>query len=255
MIIIITLLLLGSLVSNLSFTASVNVRIVNGNEATPHSRPYMVSVQKNRRHVCGGFLISDQFVLTAANCRNNTEILTVVAGAHDLTNINENHVRISVSTYNRPPEYNPDLWSPIIADLMILKLATNVQLNNNINTIPIPLRSREIKVNTNCSVAGWGFVANGGPLSLTLREANVKIKNNTNCAARWGQIYVAPQMMCVYGSGGSCDGDLGGPLVCDNTAVGVTSFSSSNRCNDPNLPNVYTKISAFLPWIQSILTT
>ncbi|KAL0160266.1 hypothetical protein M9458_043994, partial [Cirrhinus mrigala] len=47
----------------------VDVGIVNGTEVKPHSRPYMVSLQKGCKHVCGGFLISDRFVMTAAHCR------------------------------------------------------------------------------------------------------------------------------------------------------------------------------------------
>uniref|UniRef100_A0A8C1JL89 Peptidase S1 domain-containing protein n=1 Tax=Cyprinus carpio TaxID=7962 RepID=A0A8C1JL89_CYPCA len=64
---IISLLLLASLLPHLTFTR-VNVGIVNGKEAKPHSRPYMVSIQNNFMHICGGFLISDEFVMTAAHC-------------------------------------------------------------------------------------------------------------------------------------------------------------------------------------------
>ncbi|KAL0151357.1 hypothetical protein M9458_053351, partial [Cirrhinus mrigala] len=67
---IISLLLLASLLPHLTFTAHVNVGIVNGWEAKPHSRPYMVSVQMKDQHICGGFLISDRFVMTAEHCRN-----------------------------------------------------------------------------------------------------------------------------------------------------------------------------------------
>uniref|UniRef100_A0A8C2DMJ7 Peptidase S1 domain-containing protein n=1 Tax=Cyprinus carpio TaxID=7962 RepID=A0A8C2DMJ7_CYPCA len=51
-----------------SFGTHVDVGIVNGREAKPHSRPYMVSIQLNGQHLCGGFLLSDQWVLTAAHC-------------------------------------------------------------------------------------------------------------------------------------------------------------------------------------------
>ncbi|XP_073717555.1 mast cell protease 1A [Misgurnus anguillicaudatus] len=251
MIVIITLLLLGSLVPNLSFTASVNVRIVNGNEAPPHSRPYMVSVQRNRKHVCGGFLISDQFVMTAAHCRDDNEILTVVAGANKLS-ILKRSVRISVSNYSKHPQYNTNPRTPDMADLMILKLDKKVKLNNKINTIPIPTTPVKISVGTDCSVAGWGALELGGPSRRNLREANVKIMDDAICA-RWGRKYIAQEMMCVYGHGGTCKGDSGGPLVCNNIAVGVTSFGLNNSCNDPYLNNVYMKISAFLPWIQGIV--
>uniref|UniRef100_A0A672LA18 Peptidase S1 domain-containing protein n=1 Tax=Sinocyclocheilus grahami TaxID=75366 RepID=A0A672LA18_SINGR len=62
---IISLLLLASL--TISLSARVNVGIVNGTEVKPHSRPYMVSIKKGKTHVCGGFLISDEFVMTAAH--------------------------------------------------------------------------------------------------------------------------------------------------------------------------------------------
>ncbi|XP_026101463.1 granzyme M-like [Carassius auratus] len=79
---IISLLLLVSLLPHLTFTARVNVGIVNGKEAKPHSRPYMVSLQNRFKHTCGGFLISDEFVMTAAHCwKGYPEILTVVVGA------------------------------------------------------------------------------------------------------------------------------------------------------------------------------
>ncbi|XP_051979688.1 granzyme B-like [Xyrauchen texanus] len=65
-------LLLGTLLPYLTLTAYVNVGIVNGTEAKPHSRPYMVSVQKDGKDRCGGFLVSKQFVMTAAHRLNGT---------------------------------------------------------------------------------------------------------------------------------------------------------------------------------------
>uniref|UniRef100_A0A8C1V0R3 Peptidase S1 domain-containing protein n=1 Tax=Cyprinus carpio TaxID=7962 RepID=A0A8C1V0R3_CYPCA len=74
---------------------SAHLGLVNGREAKPHSRPSMV--QKNWLHVCGGFLISDEFVLSAAHCPENSEILTVVVGTHDLKNKIEGSVGFGVN--------------------------------------------------------------------------------------------------------------------------------------------------------------
>ncbi|XP_051765786.1 cathepsin G-like isoform X1 [Ctenopharyngodon idella] len=250
MTIIISLLLLTSLLPHLTFTAHVNVGIVNGKEAKPHCRPYMVSIQACGDHKCGGFLISDQFVLTAAHCWNGRNILMVVVGAHDLRDSkSSDHIR--VKSYIPHPKYksNPKKYAD---DIMLLKLEKKVNLNNKVGVIPLPKEREDVKADTACSVAGWGRLTDGS-VSNVLMEAEVTIMNNTECRNRWGAIYSVSQMICVYGDGGTCNGDSGGPLVCGNTAVGVTAFGQRGHCNSPKLPNVYTKISAYIQWIRTVV--
>ncbi|KAL0151331.1 hypothetical protein M9458_053325 [Cirrhinus mrigala] len=247
---IISLLLLASLLPHLTFTAHVNVGIVNGKEAKPHSRPYMVSLQKNKKHFCGGFLISDYFVLTAAHCLiDRNGILTAVVGAHNLKKKNEGSVRIGVKSYHMHPDYNN---KTDLNDIMLLRLEKKKQ-NKNIKKISIPEQERDITADSVCSVTGWGSLRTNGSASDRLMETKVFIMDNTECKTRWRNKYSVSKMMCTYGSGGSCDGDSGGPLVCGDTAVGVTSFGSRKACNSQELPEVYTKISAYLPWIHSII--
>ncbi|XP_059403364.1 mast cell protease 1A-like [Carassius carassius] len=249
--IIISLLLLASLLQHLTFTASqhVNVGIVNGTEAKPHSRPYMVSVQLNKTHICGGFLISDEFVLTAGHCREGTQILTVVIGAHDLRN-SKNSDRIGVNSYIKHPSYIID--SPQ-NDIMLLRLQEKVNVNNYVNWIPLPKDGEDVEADTICSVAGWGQLETNSQNSNRLMEASVYILNNTECEKKWGTIYSISKMMCTRGHGGSCRYDSGGPLVCRDTAVGITDFGSKLQCNSPQFPNVYTKVSAYIQWINSII--
>ncbi|RXN24214.1 granzyme B(G,H)-like protein [Labeo rohita] len=270
---IISLLLLASLLPHLTFTAHVDVGIVNGTKAKPHSRPYMVSLQKNKEHFCGGFLISDEFVLTAAHCQTEgilgvlwfvetlqlvshlldlqTQALTVVLGAHNLRNKNENSVRIKVESYYSHPQYTIESYHN---DILLLKLEKKAQLNNNIKLISIPAKEGDIEADSVCSIAGWGLLETKGKQSNHLMETNVNVMNNKKCESKWGEEeFSASLMMCVYGEGGSCDGDSGGPLVCGDTAVGVTSFGDPKICNSPDLPEVYTKILAYLPWIKSII--
>ncbi|XP_067270925.1 mast cell protease 1A-like [Pseudorasbora parva] len=242
--IIISLLLLASLLPHLTFTAHVNVSIVNGREAEPHSRPYMVSLQTYGLRYCGGFLISDQWVLTAAHCWTGRELLMVVVGAHDLRNSkSSDHIR--VMSYIPHPNYTTKTFQN---DIMLLRLEKKVELNNNVRPISLPKEGEVFKAN--CSVAGWGRLATKGRGSDVLMEANMTVKSQAECQRRWGSTFFAPQMICAHGNGGSCFGDSGGPLVCGNTAVGITSFVEAGRCNSPNHPNVYIKISAYLQWIS-----
>ncbi|XP_056304550.1 granzyme-like protein 1 [Danio aesculapii] len=256
-IIIISLLLLVSLVPHLTFTAHVS--IVNGNEAEPHSRPYMVSIQRNSQHICGGFLITEQFVLTAAHCLKKDEKLTVVVGAHNLKNKTEGSVHLNVTSYHRHKHYK---YTPLKNDIMLLKLEKKVNLIKTVALISIPKKKdkKVINANTACSVAGWGTKETNGPTSDLLLEAKVKIMEDKNCQKLWNKNglnsdlqYSVSKMMCTHGHGGSCNGDSGGPLVCENIAVGVTSFGNPDACNSAILPNVYTRISAYLDWIAKII--
>ncbi|XP_056112404.1 duodenase-1-like [Rhinichthys klamathensis goyatoka] len=244
-IIIISLLLLASLLPHLTFTARVNVGIVNGTEARPHSRPYMVSLQKNREHICGGFLISNQFVLTAAHCQIKNEKLTAVVGAHNLKNENEGSVRIGVKSYIKHPDIEKN-------DIMLLQLEKKITPSKHVYWISLLKKKNVNKKDPNCSVAGWGRLGMNSPGSDRLMEAYVKIMDYATCKKKWKrqQKKLGSKMMCAYGDCGSCEGDSGGPLVCGDTAVGVTSFGDPEHCNSPNKPNVYTKISPYLKWIH-----
>ncbi|RXN24200.1 complement factor D-like protein [Labeo rohita] len=244
---IISLLLLASLLQHLIFTARVNVGIVNGTEAKPHSRPYMVSLQKGCKHVCGGFLISDSFVMTAAHCKKYGNV-TAVVGIHDLKKRRDSD-RIRVKSYHEHPDFNQ---STLQNDIMLLRLKKKVKQNKNVKRISIPTKKGDIKPDSACSVAGWGRLSIEGKNSTRLMEADVKIMNNTKCKNKRKKSYSVSQMMCVYGHGGSCEGDSGGPLVCGDIAVGITSFGGG-KCNSRKYPEVYTKISAYLPWIHSII--
>uniref|UniRef100_A0A671SGD0 trypsin n=1 Tax=Sinocyclocheilus anshuiensis TaxID=1608454 RepID=A0A671SGD0_9TELE len=224
----------------------VNVGIVNGTEAKPHSRPYMVSLQMNKTHVCGGLLISDEFVMTAFHvCYHDgvySPVLTVVLGAHELQKKSGNLVRIKVESYHQHPDYSSKSFQN---DILLLKLEKNAQLNDNIKWISIPTEEGDIEAGSVCSVAGWGRLETNGKESDRLMETNVTVMNNNKCESKWTkEDFSASLMMC---------GDSGGPLVCGNTAVGVTSFGDPDLCNSPELPEVYTKISAYLQWIKSII--
>ncbi|XP_056615622.1 granzyme H-like [Triplophysa dalaica] len=241
---IFTLLLLGALLPHVTFTAYVNVGIVNGTEAKPHSRPYMVSVQRNKQHICGGFLVSEQFVMTAAHCFENGQSLTVVVGAQDLKHSSDH---IAVKFYHIHPGYDSE---NLQNDIMLLQFNRTTKKTNSVKPISLPNKKRDIKAKSKCSVAGWGRQTTNGSLTNRLMEVDVTVIDSKSCQKYWGK---TSRMVCAIGHGGFCQGDSGGPLVCKDTAVGIVSFNEKNNCNKPTRPNVYTKISKFLPWIKAIL--
>ncbi|KAL0151334.1 hypothetical protein M9458_053328, partial [Cirrhinus mrigala] len=178
------------------------------------------------------------------------EKVTAVVGIHDLKKRRRRSDRIRVKSYHDHPDFN---YRTFQNDIMLLRLEKEVELNKNVKRISIPTQEGDIKPDFVCSVAGWGRLSFEGEQSTRLMEADVKIMNNTECKNRWKKTYSASEMMCVYGHGGSCKGDSGGPLVCGDIAVGISSFGDRDACNSRERPEVYTKISAYLPWIRSII--
>ncbi|XP_037530722.1 duodenase-1-like [Nematolebias whitei] len=225
-------------------------KIINGETAPENSMQYMVSVQtKYGKHICGGFLITEDFVITAAHC-NDEGPYQILLGSHNLKGMNKKMLKIENTC--KPSTYqNVGLGD----DIMLIKLSEKVPPSNMIQTIPLPTSVINLYQNQICSVAGWGKTLTNRFGVNELRVVNVSIINRELCLEKWNEPFPL-NVICAGGYGttkGFCQGDSGGPLVCNSKAVGVVSFNRNANCNYPDVPNVYTDISRFLPWINKIL--
>uniref|UniRef100_A0A8B9LJ91 Peptidase S1 domain-containing protein n=1 Tax=Astyanax mexicanus TaxID=7994 RepID=A0A8B9LJ91_ASTMX len=211
-------------------TIIVKVGIINGTEVKPHSRPYMAFV--HGQIICAllssFYFLSFHILLARLIQQDNTGIPKL--SSHIILYINQ----------------------IIYKKIILLQLRGTVKKSQTVNWISIPQRDEDIPANLKCSVAGWGKTGDTKNPSYRLMETDVHIIDGAKCKESWGR-YPNPRMMCALYPGGFCQGDSGGPLVCKNTAVGIVSFNQKNNCDSPNVPNVYAKISAFLPWIKSVI--
>ncbi|XP_039462871.1 trypsin-like [Oreochromis aureus] len=217
--------------------------IIHGGKAPESSMRYMVSVQNNGGHVCGGFLITNNFVVTAAHCYHYHPT-HVVLGNHNLKN--GQMVAIKKKFVHNSYE-SPETGD----DIMLLQLATTNGLRD---VIQLPHAEIDLTANEVCQVAGWGKTMSGGKYVGELRVVDVSVINPQVCKNQWSQL--PANVICAGGYGtskGFCQGDSGGPLVCKGFAVGIVSFNHNRNCNYPELPNVYTDISKYLQWIDMIL--
>ncbi|XP_044056245.1 granzyme B(G,H)-like [Siniperca chuatsi] len=226
--------------------------IINGKKTKEKSMLYMASVQNNEGHVCGGFLISEDFVVTAAHC-GNWNPTSVVLGTHNLKKVDNDTMRYRVKRCKHPSFHNVRTGN----DIMLLKLSRKARLGKKVLTekIKFPSHQMNLKENKKCHVAGWGFTRTGGELVNDLQEVEVSIIKLEKCQNAWDNILPA-NIICAGGyekKKGFCQGDSGGPLVCGKLAVGVVSFNNKKNCNYPDKPNIYTDISQFLPWMKEIL--
>ncbi|XP_040926092.1 serine protease 57-like [Betta splendens] len=228
-------------------TGADGTHIVGGRDAPPHSRPYMASLQIQNQHNCGGALVREDFVLTAAHCQIRGPY-TVVLGVDSLS-ADEPTKQVFSSIRSIPhPRYNGHA-----NDIMLLKLNGSAQLTETVQLVS--LKAGRVRPVNSCITVGWGDIGDNNTLPLTLQEVNVTILSQQTCRSRWGMVPITGSMVCGVGAGvfqGFCSGDSGGPLVCDGATAGVVSFSG-RRCGDPRTPDVYTRISSFTPWITTVL--
>lgn len=228
-------------------TGAHGSRIVGGKEAAPHSRPYMAALQLRGRLNCGGALVREDFVLTAAHCQTLTPS-TVILGADSLSgNESTKQEFTAVQSFPHPDYDGHD------NDIMLLKLNRRAQLTEAVQLIS--LKMGRLGRRDKCITAGWGDVGDNNTLPNRLQEVNVTTLPMVTCRRRWRAVPITRTMICGVGAGpfqGFCSGDSGGPLVCDGAAAGVVSFSG-RHCGDPRTPDVYMRVSSFSDWITSVL--
>ncbi|XP_067432217.1 mast cell protease 1A-like [Thunnus thynnus] len=224
--------------------------IINGKKVPENSMLYMASVQNDGYHVCGGFLIHEEFVVTAAHC-DDWNPTSVVLGTHDLNNV-DNTMRYRVKRCKHPSYSNIESGN----DIMLLKLSEKARLGNRVQPIQLPKTEMKMKDKEKCHVAGWGQTGTGKSVAVHLQVVDVPIINLNDCKKIWAPFKLPDNVICAGGDDtkkGFCQGDSGGPLVCGKVAVGVVSFNNDKNCKYPDVPNVYTDISKYLDWIKEIL--
>ncbi|XP_049905346.1 mast cell protease 4-like [Epinephelus moara] len=236
----------------LSLTGASESGIVGGKVSKPHSRPYMVSLQFRGHHSCGGILIREDFVLTAAHCKNTVQAMTVVLGAHDISKKEKSQQWIQVAKYHQHPKYT----GKYDYDIMLLELQKKAKLDRYVKVIQLPKKDGKIPANINCTVAGWGQTGAKKPPSKVLKETTEKMQFSFECKSKWQQYFNVDHMICTKfrnKTGGVCQGDSGGPLLCNKKPVGITAFTLKDDCNNPKYPHVFTKVNFFVPWIKKVM--
>ncbi|PIK52689.1 trypsin-like serine protease [Apostichopus japonicus] len=240
-------------------------RIVGGVAAQPGEWPWQVSIRQNSAlynfegHLCGGTLLNKRWVLSAAHCFNkydrNEAEYKVVLGNHRVNDLDDTQQSINVSEVIVHPYYNSFTKNN---DIALLRLSGDVEFNDYIR--PACLPSQDWPAGTSVWITGWGE-QEVFPEDETLQEISVPIISTATCnQPGWYKGYVIECCMFCAGlpEGGkdSCQGDSGGPVVVENElgafeVMGIVSWGIG--CAEPNYPGVYTRVFAYLSWINETI--
>ncbi|XP_054732570.1 serine protease 1-like isoform X2 [Anastrepha obliqua] len=232
-----------------------NGRITNGEKATAGQFPYQVGLLLKSNAVssawCGGSLISNTYVLTAAHCIDSIPEITVYLGATERTSPEFTHTVTKAdviihSSWNRRTLRN---------DISLIKIPYT-PYTSKISAVQLPsiANSYSTYIGERVVASGWGRTSDSSnSVTKHLMFATLEVFSNSLCAKSYGSSFVRSSIICVATPSGqsTCNGDSGGPLVLESSMiqVGLTSFGASIGC-ELGYPITFTRLTKYLKWIK-----
>ncbi|XP_054270592.1 serine protease snake-like [Macrosteles quadrilineatus] len=253
--------------------ANVEPLIVGGRDAQPREFPHMALIgygdKDNILWKCAGSLISERWVLSAAHCTLDGEDRPklVRLGEYNYRSKEDEKDKISrvedvdiIQTINHPQYDNKTEFN----DIALYKLSRDVTFGEYIR--PVCLQT-DLQIPKKYGlITGWGRTEFGGKMSDILQKGNVTFMSGTECRNYLNNIAKLDRevrdalQICAanfLSNTDTCQGDSGGPLqyrlrepYCMYSQVGITSYGI--RCASA-FPAVYTRVSNYISWIESIV--
>ncbi|KAG3256603.1 kallikrein-7 [Ictidomys tridecemlineatus] len=221
-------------------------KIIDGFPCERGSHPWQVALLKNSQLHCGGVLLDERWVLTAAHCRMRQ--YNVHLGSDRLGDKSAQKIKASKSF--RHPGYSTKTHAN---DLMLVRLNSRARLSSKVKKIDLPSRCEP--PGTTCTVSGWGTTTSPDvTFPAALMCSDVQLISSKDCKKVYKDL-LGKTMLCAGvpdSKTNTCNGDSGGPLVCKGTLQGIVSWGTF-PCGQPNDPGVYSQVCKFTSWIKETM--
>lgn len=233
-------------------------RIANGHTAGANQFPHQVSVMTPSAGgdfaICGGSIISNNWVLTAAHCTQGGQV-NLRFGSLSLWN---GGVSQTSFRWIKHPQYD---YLTMNFDISLIRIPTALVITNAIQPIRLPRASQISQTFSGyqSTVSGWGNTGPGTALQPTLQWVHMRVIPNAQCERIYGQSVVVSHVICSVSfdqpdNQGHCNGDSGGPLIINergvNTLIGIASFGAASGCH-LGYPSGSMRVANFVHWIAA----
>ncbi|CAB3376413.1 Hypothetical predicted protein [Cloeon dipterum] len=235
---------------------TISSQIVGGEAASLGQFPWQANIIINDAYICGGSLITSNFVLTAAHCTSPGSTFQVTLGTIKMSNANPPSpaVRLITSVKFTHESYNPNNLNN---DIGLLKLPSSVSLSTYINVIKLPpATDGEVTyAGSTATVSGFGKTSDSSSASPSMQFVNLTVISNLDCAKFYGTDIITSSTLCTQvPKKSTCQGDSGGPLVIPDgpnsyKQIGVVSFGSASGCLAG--PSGFIRVTSYLTWISN----
>uniref|UniRef100_A0A8C3BJ40 Transmembrane serine protease 6 n=1 Tax=Cairina moschata TaxID=8855 RepID=A0A8C3BJ40_CAIMO len=173
-------------------------RIVGGANSVEGEWPWQASLQVRGRHICGGTLIADRWVVSAAHCFQDERlaspsIWTVYLGKYFQNTSSHTEVSFKVIRLFLHPYYEEDSHD---YDVALLQLDHPVITSPFIQPICLPAPSHLFEPGLHCWITGWGALKEGGHISNVLQKVDVQIIQQDICSEAYHYM-ISPRMLCA----------------------------------------------------------
>ncbi|CAH1788527.1 unnamed protein product [Owenia fusiformis] len=226
-----------------------DVQIVDGVESADGQWPWQISLRREGLfgfgHSCGGSIINNKWILTAAHCLSATGDASGYQIEYGM-NIRDTGTLDDPVQYIRHEDYDSGTNEN---DIALMELSGTLSWSSTVRPVCQPTTAN---IDGRQSVvSGWGTEFSGGTVTTELRHVQKTIVSNDECLNSYTSIFDSSLCAGLDDEGDSCQGDSGGPLSINENGrwleVGVVSWGRG--CAVPGYPGVYARVSSYLQWI------
>ncbi|XP_076465413.1 trypsin-like [Babylonia areolata] len=206
---------------------------------------------------CAGTVIDERHVLSSARCFQLENVTYAVTDRQYGLSAKESETYGQIRDVEDiiiHPSYNA---TNVLNDVVVLRLSSPLDLQSGISLVNLNDGETCPEAYSMCTMAGWGFISDEGPLSDVPLKVDIPVQPQVNCSTAYSALQYGDDQICAGDDlVGGCQGDSGAPLFCEcGGTVYQTGIGSYGKgCSKEGFPGVYSRVSSYLSWIMQVVS-